>query len=217
LAVWLFLLLVLLLWAWDRGFLARYAAETWALVALVLLVTVVYDVQDYRRNKQHRAGQSTRARKPHLARPKKQPSPEDIEAKKAKNREYQRRFRERHPGYGTEMMRRWRASHPAEYAARKARQRGAEQVELVQPLEIFERDNWTCHICGGPVEMADASLDHIQPIARGGDHTAANLACSHRMCNFVKGDREPAPCASCGEQVMPGAARCRACGYPQTR
>lgn len=209
-------LLILLLWAWDRGILATYVVEAWTLVALVLLVTVAYNVQDYRRNRGRNVSPRKKGSKPRASRPKRQLSPQEMAARRAKNREYQRRFRERHPGYGTELTRRWRASHPAEYAATKPRQRGAERVELIQPLEIFERDNWTCHICGGPVEMADASLDHIKPIARGGDHTAANLACSHRMCNFVKGDREPVLCASCGEQVMPGVLRCVACGFPQT-
>jgi len=137
------------------------------------------------------------------------------EAKRAKNREYQRRFRERHPGYGTALTRRWRGSHPAEYAASKARYRGAQHVELVQPLDIFTRDNWICHICGGKVEMEEASLDHIKPIALGGDHTADNLACSHRRCNYAKRHGGARPCASCGEEVMPGAPRCRWCGALQ--
>ncbi len=137
------------------------------------------------------------------------------EAKRTKNREHQREFRKRHPGCGTELTRRWRGSHPAEYAATKARYRGAKHVELVIPSTCFTRDNWICHICGGKVEMDEASLDHIKPIALGGDHTAENLACSHRRCNHRKRHREAQPCASCGEEVMPGAPRCRWCGALQ--
>ena len=135
------------------------------------------------------------------------------EHQRVRRNEYQREWQKRHPGYSTDIMRRWRASHPAEYAVRKAKERGATEIELVPPLEVFERDEWMCHICGGHVEIEDVSLDHIVPIALGGGHTWANLACSHRACNFAKGHREPNLCPSCGEVTMAGAKRCRWCGF----
>lgn len=72
------------------------------------------------------------------------------------------------------------------------------------------RDNWTCHLCGGPVnettvfppsdpyspptgyvsgrECLNASLDHIIPRAAGGGDHPTNIALAHIGCN--KGRRE---------------------------
>lgn len=63
-------------------------------------------------------------------------------------------------------------------------------------LRIYERDNWTCLICGEPVDrdanvMYDdwaPSLDHITPRSKGGHDSDANLRCAHRWCNSVIGD-----------------------------
>lgn len=57
--------------------------------------------------------------------------------------------------------------------------------------EVFERDGWVCGICGNPVERADASLDHIIPIARGGEHSRQNCQLAHLNCNKAKGARLP--------------------------
>lgn len=76
---------------------------------------------------------------------------------------------------------------------RRARQRDA-WVEDVSRVEIFERDNWTCGICKGRVDPTlqhpdpmSASLDHIIPISRGGEHSRANTQCAHLTCNVRKG------------------------------
>lgn len=79
--------------------------------------------------------------------------------------------------------------------ARKARQR-AVQVEPVSPLKVFERDGWRCHLCGGMTIKAKRGtyhakapeLDHIVPLARGGEHSYRNTACAHRVCNIAKSD-----------------------------
>ena len=79
----------------------------------------------------------------------------------------------------------------------------AANVEIVTPREVYERDKWTCHICGGKVRRSPrrkhdpdmASLDHILPIALGGEHSYANVACAHYRCNLSKGKR------SVGEQL----------------
>lgn len=144
-------------------------------------------------------------------------TPEEIEEdKKAMNREAVRRWREADPDRAREVARvsrqRWRAAHPAEDAARKAKERGAKHVEVVDPQEIFRRDKWTCHICGEHVEIGDVSLDHVIPLVLGGAHTAENLACAHRSCNFIKKDRPARPCGGCGEMVVAGAPRCSWCG-----
>jgi len=60
---------------------------------------------------------------------------------------------------------------------------------------IYERDNWTCWLCGEPVDTSDdprsglwyPTLDHIVPRVLGGDHSDDNLKCAHRTCNSSRG------------------------------
>ena len=81
-------------------------------------------------------------------------------------------------------------------AQRRARQRSL-PYESVDPIAVFERDGWQCHICGGhvpsdlrglPVDLAP-ELDHIIPLAKGGHHVWDNLGLAHRKCNLEKSDR----------------------------
>jgi hypothetical protein len=59
--------------------------------------------------------------------------------------------------------------------------------------QIYERDQWRCHICGKKIDPAikspdpkSASIDHLVPLALGGDDTPANVAAAHRTCNRLK-------------------------------
>lgn len=70
--------------------------------------------------------------------------------------------------------------------------------EKFTSLEIFERDNWICKICGEPVDKElkfphpnSATLDHIFPLSRGGGHTRENTQLAHAVCNFKKGAKLP--------------------------
>lgn len=40
-----------------------------------------------------------------------------------------------------------------------------------------------CWVCGQPVAPADATLEHITPLAEGGSSHIENLAISHGECN----------------------------------
>jgi 5-methylcytosine-specific restriction endonuclease McrA len=68
------------------------------------------------------------------------------------------------------------------------------QGENINRVEVYQRDNWVCRLCGYvidstlrfPDEMA-ATLDHITPLALGGTHTYENVAAAHARCNFLKG------------------------------
>lgn len=76
---------------------------------------------------------------------------------------------------------------------RRARERNL-PWESVDPIQVFKRDGWLCHLCGGktlPSQRGSThpkapELDHIVPLAAGGHHTYANTACSHRVCNGRK-------------------------------
>ena len=68
---------------------------------------------------------------------------------------------------------------------RRARERNA-KIEEFSRTEIFDRDNGICHICGKKVKPSSWQLDHIIPLARGGQHTRINVAVSHPLCNNKK-------------------------------
>lgn len=70
-------------------------------------------------------------------------------------------------------------------------------VDAINVLAVFERDNWTCGICGEPVDpdlvwpdKMSASLDHIRPLSKGGTHTLDNVRCAHLSCNAARVNRE---------------------------
>lgn len=79
--------------------------------------------------------------------------------------------------------------------ADKARRKGA-TIEFINPMAVFERDNWRCHICGkktlkskrGSPHLRAPELDHLLPISKGGAHNYANVACACRECNGQKSD-----------------------------
>jgi 5-methylcytosine-specific restriction endonuclease McrA len=79
---------------------------------------------------------------------------------------------------------------------RRHRERAA-TVERFDPLEVLARDGWRCHLCGcktpkskrGSYAANAPELDHIVPLAKGGQHSRANTACSCRKCNISKSDR----------------------------
>lgn len=90
---------------------------------------------------------------------------------------------------------------------RNAFRRGAPSIsgQVVTDSEIFERDGWRCQLCGDPVlpfikglHPRQASIDHIVPVSKGGEHVAANLQLAHLGCNSAKRDRMVVPCHSEG-------------------
>lgn len=69
-------------------------------------------------------------------------------------------------------------------------------VERFTPEEIYDRDGWVCGLCRKPIDPAltwpdpgSASLDHVLPLAAGGDHTRENTQAAHLVCNVRKGAR----------------------------
>lgn len=79
---------------------------------------------------------------------------------------------------------------------RRARMRGV-HAESVDPIKVFERDRWKCKLCGvktprakrGTYEPDAPELDHILPLAQGGEHTYRNVQCACRSCNGAKGGK----------------------------
>ncbi|WP_431606252.1 HNH endonuclease [Halomonas litopenaei] len=79
-------------------------------------------------------------------------------------------------------------------AKRRALMRSVD-ADAIDPLQVFERDKWRCHLCGittlpslrGTSADRAPELEHIVSLADGGTHTWGNVACSCRKCNHEKG------------------------------
>jgi len=71
---------------------------------------------------------------------------------------------------------------------------------LIDPEDIFDRDEYVCGLCGGMTDkdaVWDASnppkryptIDHIIPLSKGGTHTEDNLQCACHTCNCSKSNK----------------------------
>lgn len=87
-------------------------------------------------------------------------------------------------------------------AARVARQhrwaakRRGQDFDEIDPLIVYQRDEWLCWLCKKPVTRGAAAydlwgptVDHVIPTAAGGKHTYDNVRCAHYRCNAGKGAR----------------------------
>lgn len=57
-------------------------------------------------------------------------------------------------------------------------------------FEVFKRDSFTCQYCGAKAPDVVLEVDHIKPVALGGDNSVMNLVTSCAPCNSGKGARE---------------------------
>lgn len=71
----------------------------------------------------------------------------------------------------------------------------ATTVESVVSRLVFERDEWVCWICKEECSAVydcndpmSPTLDHVTPLAKGGEHTYANIKTAHAWCNTMKSD-----------------------------
>ena len=80
-------------------------------------------------------------------------------------------------------------------AATRARRMGATVVENINRHDVYERDHWLCYLCGSdtrtttdPFHPNSATVDHVTPLSRGGQHTMDNVRCCCLHCNSSKQD-----------------------------
>lgn len=84
----------------------------------------------------------------------------------------------------------------ANWQRRRAMKRGATVGPRFTIHNVIERDGWDCSLCGALIDPGvrypdpmSLSLDHVIPLNRGGEHSLANAAAAHLVCNVTKGDR----------------------------
>jgi 5-methylcytosine-specific restriction endonuclease McrA len=93
-----------------------------------------------------------------------------------------------------------RAKRDADQQRKRAKR--TTRVDRFRDEEIFERDRWTCQLCGKRVKRQakfphpDApTIDHIVPLSKHGEHTRENSQCAHNLCNARKNTK------ACGSQL----------------
>lgn len=55
-------------------------------------------------------------------------------------------------------------------------------------LQVYDRDNGICQICGKPLSVDEFTVDHIVPLQRGGMNELSNYRCLCKRCNKWKSD-----------------------------
>jgi len=77
-----------------------------------------------------------------------------------------------------------------------------DSADTITIRELYDRDNGTCYLCGAQCDYEDMSIDngtytagarypsidHIQPLSKGGTHTWDNVKLACCLCNSLKGD-----------------------------
>jgi HNH endonuclease len=79
---------------------------------------------------------------------------------------------------------------------RNKRKRPGITTEPYTLAYVAKRDRYRCGFCGKRVAMTQVvphpkapTIDHIVPLAHGGDDTRANVQLAHFICNSIAGDR----------------------------
>lgn len=99
---------------------------------------------------------------------------------RAQNPEHRAAYRKQYNETNAEKVKDW-------HQARRARKLNAPVIEHFSREGIYERDGGRCHICHRLVPRSDFHLDHLVPLAHGGDHAPRNLAVAHPLCNHKRG------------------------------
>lgn len=85
---------------------------------------------------------------------------------------------------------------------RRAKIRSAMVDRDITLDKVFKKDKGRCHICGKVCDINDyivkdgafiagnyyPSIDHVIPLAKGGQHSWDNVKLAHRICNSLKKD-----------------------------
>lgn len=88
-------------------------------------------------------------------------------------------------------------------AQRRAKLSAAMVDKDINLVDLFKKSNGICYLCGKPCDTEDRheangtiicgdmypSIDHVIPLARGGQHSWNNVRLAHRICNSLKADK----------------------------
>jgi 5-methylcytosine-specific restriction endonuclease McrA len=102
-----------------------------------------------------------------------------------------RKWHAAHP----DVVKAWRKANPeawrAQVQARKARVANAEGRHTGEELKaLLKQQNWRCGYCQRSIRTK-YSVDHIQPLSRGGSNWITNIQLLCQSCNSAKQDADP--------------------------
>ncbi len=69
-------------------------------------------------------------------------------------------------------------------------------------LKVFERDGYKCHYCSKQLTRFSTTLDHIQPVSKGGDNSFHNLTTACLHCNSERGNKPIMDYAAKSEEAL---------------
>jgi HNH endonuclease len=61
-----------------------------------------------------------------------------------------------------------------------------EKLDIIS--DLLKRDGTTCYLCGFTMSSSDMTIDHVQPLAKGGRDEMNNYKLAHDACNQKKGN-----------------------------
>lgn len=102
-----------------------------------------------------------------------------------------KKWREAHPDLFNARIRQWRQNYPERHhemvRRRRANKRsnGAFLITKRELERLLNRQQHSCYICAARLDHTK-ELDHIIPIARGGQHSIGNVAWACHYCNRHK-------------------------------
>ncbi len=110
------------------------------------------------------------------------------ESNKEARKENQRAWNEANPDY----RRAWREANPDKVLNGGIRYTAGLIGEITPGWihKLLELQRWTCAVCNVDLRFG-YHIDHIKPIARGGENTDYNLQALCPTCNLQKNDKDP--------------------------
>jgi 5-methylcytosine-specific restriction endonuclease McrA len=100
--------------------------------------------------------------------------------------------RDKYPEVNRKSVDTWEKKNPDKVLATIHRRRARKLNAFVEDVSIdrlYELANGVCQICKEPCTREDASIDHIIPLSKGGEHSYKNTQLAHLKCNCKKGNR----------------------------
>lgn len=90
--------------------------------------------------------------------------------------------------------------HKQSYRIRRKQRAGHLATKIIQKVyedNIKKYGTLTCVLCFKNCSIPDSSLEHLNPISRGGTHEYTNLGIAHRLCNSTKRNKTYEEWVSC--------------------
>ena len=109
---------------------------------------------------------------------------------KAQRAVYNRQYYLDHREVALAQVGEWERANPDKVREKHARRRARKANVPHEPynrMDIYDRDEGICYLCGEFVPTSTFQIDHLVPIALGGADAEYNVGIAHSSCNAQKG------------------------------